>query len=73
MVSRQREWQLRKRAEGRCETCGKKRHPRSSQYCLSCLRKKRKSCRRRLGYRPHQLGRRGRIPLERQEKCHGKK
>lgn len=38
-VSRQREWQLRKIAEGRCRTCGKVRQGRSRNLCDECLDK----------------------------------
>lgn len=64
MVSRQREWQLRKRAEGRCQGCGKKRHPASAIYCFGCHVKARLRTRRRLGRKPYRMGEAGCVPIE---------
>lgn len=45
-LTRQRAWQIRKKAEGRCTTCGAIRDGKSADYCEKCkgrhLRLKRK-------------------------------
>lgn len=38
-VSRQRLWQLRKRAEGRCTRCGALRDGKSKDYCDKCRKR----------------------------------
>lgn len=42
-VSRQRQWQKTKRAQGRCERCGSLRDCKSVGFCRKCLAKERDS------------------------------
>ena len=46
-VSRQRKWQDKMRAEGRCQSCGEPAE--GHVYCLECAVKKREARRRRIG------------------------
>lgn len=41
-LSRQRQWQAKMKAEGKCTRCGKKRSPKSVSQCIKCLKKARK-------------------------------
>lgn len=62
-VSRQRQWQLDRLAEGQCERCG--REPLCSvTLCRGCLRETRKSRRVRGGHRPWTPGGLGRPPVD---------
>lgn len=63
-ISRQRRWQLKQQAAGRCTNCGAERYPQSKTYCLRCLRQVRENSRRRNGHRPWRRGSHGRPPLE---------
>lgn len=66
-ISRQREWQIKKIAEGKCSSCGKPRTL-SKYVCNDCLKKRREYQRKKVGCRPYKPGGRGRIPLERKVK-----
>lgn len=63
-VSRQRRWQLKMIAGGRCSQCGNlRKHYRD--FCDPCEIKHREFNRRRLGCRPHVKGKPGRPPFVR--------
>lgn len=62
MVSRQREYQKRMKAAGRCESCGQHRNGANRTYCQRCAETQRILQRRRAGYRPWRFGGRGRPP-----------
>ena len=59
-LSRQRKWQLKKRAEGLCESCG---DPAEKSRCPACMIKQRERVRNRLGCSPKEYGKPGR-PLK---------
>lgn len=58
-LSRQRLYQLKLKAEGKCELCAKELHP-EHNACLPCLAKKRERLRERKGYKPKVFGGDGR-------------
>jgi hypothetical protein len=58
-VSRQRLYQLKLKAEGRCEHCAKELHP-VHKTCESCASKRRERLRQRKGYKPKVMGGPGR-------------
>jgi hypothetical protein len=67
MVSRQRKWQLKKQAEGKCTICGKEAWKPGAYFCphhLECQRS-------RSGSKPWKLGGSGRVPRG-QEEVHAK-
>ena len=66
-VSRQREWQIRKREEGRCMICGKESFA-PHGLCKKHLKVQRERNRAVTGCDPWKPGGRGRIPLEQAEK-----
>lgn len=55
MVSRQRLWQMKKRAKGCCEQCGKKSDGNFSGICLDCIIAKRENERKHRGYQRRNL------------------
>ncbi len=59
-MTRQRIWQLKQMAEGRCAQCGAPRHPASKTMCLRCAARARKRNRARLGHSPKRPGAVGR-------------
>ena len=59
-VSRQRAWQIIKKAEGRCETCGMPKI--TSRYCEKHAIAERKRKRESKGHKPWRLGSKGRKP-----------
>lgn len=58
-VSRQRLYQLKLKAEGKCELCAKELHP-EHKACLPCLAKRRERLRERKGHKPKVIGGTGR-------------
>lgn len=62
-MTKQRAWQLRNRAKGLCEICGKPLEFQTHR-CLSCLRKKRIHEREKFGQYPWIPGSRGVPPIE---------
>ena len=48
-LSRQRQWQVKKRREGRCQQCGSVRDCGSVSHCSKCLRKQRTRDRKQRG------------------------
>ena len=58
-VSRQRLYQLKLKAEGKCELCAKELHP-EHKACLPCLAKRRKKQRERMGHKAKVIGGKGR-------------
>ena len=58
-VSRQRLYQLKLKAEGKCESCAKELHP-EYKACLPCLAKRRQRQRERKGHNPKVIGGKGR-------------
>lgn len=58
-VSRQRLYQLKLKAEGRCERCAKELHP-EHKACLPCLAKARERKRERKGHKAKVFGGKGR-------------
>ena len=67
-VSRQREWQKKMRATGRCTICGKPQAKDSATLCAVHQEIHRKQARtrkqKRYGYRPWRPGSRGHAPLD---------
>ena len=61
-ISKQRRWQLKKKADGRCTQCGRDRNLYKS-YCDDCQKKQTKLNRKRKGCKPWKPGNRGRPPL----------
>ncbi len=64
-LSKQRQWQLRMIAEGKCGGCGKPREN-YQQKCDDCTIKLRQHARRRAGCQPWEEGSRGRRPKVRE-------
>lgn len=64
-LSRQRRYQLRMKAAGRCQQCGSKELFTTSA-CEPCVKKRRASSRKRTGSNPWQKGKAGRPPTETQ-------
>ena len=67
MMSRQRDWQLKKAREGRCQTCGKKLDTKSKNACQRCMKARRDARNKKCncaGWRP---GRPGRPPFGREQ------
>ena len=58
-LSRQRLYQLKLKAQGKCELCAKELHP-DHKACLPCLAKRRERLRERKGYKPKVFGGDGR-------------
>ena len=58
-VSRQRLYQLKLKAQGKCELCAKELHP-EHKACLPCLAKKRQRQRDRMGHKAKVIGGKGR-------------
>lgn len=63
-VSKQRRWQLKMVAAGRCSQCGKARKS-YKDLCNACAVKRRALNRRQVGCRPQAAGKRGRPPFVR--------
>ena len=63
-MTRQRRWQLARKAEGVCEVCGKGPLL-TSVKCKYCAEKKTDLQRKRLGFEPWHPGGPGRPPIER--------
>ena len=57
-MSRQRDWQIKKVAEGNCGLCGKKRSDYLS-LCNECAQNKREYKRRKFGFHPWKKGSKG--------------
>jgi len=61
-MTRQRLWQLRKRAQGRCQSCGKPRNH-YALYCDKCALGRREYMRKKRGSKPYDKDHVGRPPL----------
>ncbi len=58
-MTRQRKWQLKKKAEGKCTICGK--HSESGkELCVEHIIKRRNYVRKKFGHKPKQEGKVGR-------------
>lgn len=63
VLSRQREWQLAKIAQGLCSICGTEPiADGQASRCVGCREKLRNYMRKKLGCKPWRRGRRGRPP-----------
>ena len=60
-LSRQRKWQLKKKAEGLCQNCGKPAE--KGIWCKACGRKKKEENRLKRGFKQWVSGGKGRPPI----------
>jgi len=62
-VSRQLAYQRRKKAEGRCASCGNRKLKHSDSSCGPCLLRRRKCAREKMGHSAWTPGAAGRKPI----------